>query len=282
MTVISSLKSHDIDLSRTKAVGARLLRAYLDFAERGISALGSEVSQVDEHDYDSPFEKEVAEALTRRGLAVRRQVGCSGFRIDLALVDPKRPGRFLLGIECDGATYHSSATARDRDRLRQEVLESLGWTIVRIWSTDWVKNPDAQVERVVAALEQARKAPPKAAPAQSRSVPKAQRADEAPVKIIPVVKRPGEPESKYQFDKIDEVPGDIIEKLALALLGSYGATGEDDLKQAISRQLGFKRTGKNIVARLDRTIESLVRTRKIVRSDAETLKLNDDKGRKHA
>ena len=145
---------------------------------------------------------------TRRGLAVRRQVGCSGFRIDLALVDPKRPGRFLLGIECDGATYHSSATARDRDRLRQEVLESLGWSIVRIWSTDWVKNPNAQVERVVVALEQARKAPPKAAPSQSRSVPKVRRADEAPVKIIPVVKRPGEPESKYQYDKIDEVPDD--------------------------------------------------------------------------
>ena len=134
MSVISSLKSHDIDSSRTKAFGPRLLRAYLDFAERGISALGTEVSQINEHDYDSPFEKEVAEALTRRGLAVRRQVGCSGFRIDLALVDPKRPGRFLLGIECDGATYHGSATARDCDRLRQEVLESLGWSIVRIWS----------------------------------------------------------------------------------------------------------------------------------------------------
>ena len=113
MRVISSMKSQDIDLSRTASVGPKLLRAYLDFAERGISALGSEISQVDEHDFDSPFEKEVADALARRGLAVRRQIGCSGFRIDLALVDPEHPGRFLLGIECDGATYHSSATARD-------------------------------------------------------------------------------------------------------------------------------------------------------------------------
>jgi very-short-patch-repair endonuclease len=70
-------------------------------------------------------------------------------RIDLALVDPQRPGRYVLGIECDGATYHSSATARDRDRLRQEVLESLGWTICRIWSTDWVRDPRRQIAKVL-------------------------------------------------------------------------------------------------------------------------------------
>lgn len=282
MTVISSLKSHDIDLSRTGAVGPKLLRAYLDFAERGISALGSEVNQVNEQDYDSPFEKEVADALTRRGLAVRRQVGCSGFRIDLALVDPKRPGRFLLGIECDGATYHSSATARDRDRLRQEVLESLGWSIVRIWSTDWVKNPISQIERVVAALENARKSPRNAAMPQSRSVPRAKPGDESPVKIIPVVKRPDGPERKYDFDKIDDVPGSIIEELVIAMLGSYGATEEEDLKQAISRQLGFKRTGKNISMRIEQTIESLIRARKLVRSNGDSLKLNSDPSKDYA
>ena len=153
MTVISSMRSHDIDLSRTTAKGAKLLRAYLDFAERGISALGEEVTQVGEDPYDSPFEQQVAEALKQRGMEVRRQVGCSGYRIDLALVDPSKPGRFVLGIECDGATYHNSATARDRDRLRQEVLESLGWRIVRIWSTDWVRDPISQINRVVAAFE---------------------------------------------------------------------------------------------------------------------------------
>ena len=153
MTVISSMRSHDIDLSRTTAVGAKLLRAYLDFAERGISALGSEITQVDEEDFDSPFEQQVAEALKQRGMEVRKQVGCSRYKIDLALVDPSNPGRFVLGIECDGATYHNSATARDRDRLRQEVLESLGWRIVRIWSTDWVRDPISQINRVVAAFE---------------------------------------------------------------------------------------------------------------------------------
>ena len=197
-------------------------------------------------------------------------------------MDPKRPGRFLLGIECDGATYHSSATARDRDRLRQEVLESLGWTIVRIWSTDWVKDPNAQVERVVAALEQARKAPQKPAISPSRSLPEVRRADEAPVKIVPIANRAEQPESRYDFDKIDDVPGGVIEKLVLAVLASYGATAGDDLKQAVSRQLGFKRTGKNIVARLDLSIESLVRARKLIRVDGDTLKLNGEQGKNYA
>jgi very-short-patch-repair endonuclease len=282
MSVISSLKSHDIDLSRTKAVGARLLRDYLDFAERGIIALGSEITQVNELDYDSPFEKEVADALTRRGLTVKRQVGCSGFRIDLALVDPKRPGRFLLGIECDGATYHNSATARDRDRLRQEVLESLDWTIVRIWSTDWVKNPNAQIDRVIAALEQAGKAPRKAVVSQSRTSAKVQRVDETPVKINPIDKKPEPPGNQYTFDKIDDVPESIIEKLVLSIIGSCGATEEGDLKQAISRQLGFKRTGKNIDARLEQSIASLIRARKLVRIEGGSIKLSGDQSRNSA
>src|SRR5882672_7500258 len=105
-------------------------------------------------------------------MSVHRQVGCGGFRIDLALVDPRHPGRYALGVECDGATYHSSATARDRDRLRQEVLESLGWTICRIWSTDWVRDPSVQVDRVLRAYEAARRA-------LVESVPRSGRASEA-------------------------------------------------------------------------------------------------------
>ncbi|MHB1038499.1 MAG: DUF559 domain-containing protein [Pirellulales bacterium] len=102
-----------------------------------------------------PFEAEVSHELSRQGLEVRHQVGCSGYRIDLALVDPQRPGRYVLGIECDGASYHSSVTARDRDRLRQEVLEGLGWKLCRIWSTDWVRDPQQQVQRVLNAYQTA-------------------------------------------------------------------------------------------------------------------------------
>jgi very-short-patch-repair endonuclease len=213
---------------------------------------------------------------------IRRQVGCSGYRIDLALVDLERPGRFLLGIECDGAIYHSSATARDRDRLRQEVLESLGWTIIRIWSTDWVKTPQAQVERIIAAVGLARGRSGDRGSERAEPVSSGKLADEAPVDIIPVRPRSDESETTFHYEKIDEVPNTVVEKLVLAALGSYGATGEDELKQAVTRRLGFKRTGKNISSRLDRTIESLIRTGKIVRSDANALKLNDDQGRYYA
>ena len=160
--LVSSIHASDIDLSRVQSVGARMLRAYLDYAERGVAALASEITEDGTREADSPFEMAVEEALRSQGLDVRRQVGCGGFRIDLAIVDPAQKGRYVLGIECDGATYHSSATARDRDRLRQEILEELGWKdrICRVWSTDWVRNPEAQIKRIMQAFEKALKAGP--------------------------------------------------------------------------------------------------------------------------
>ena len=82
------------------------------------------------------------------------QIGASAFRIDLGVVHPDFPGRYLAGVECDGATYHSSATARDRDKLREQVLRGLGWEILRIWSTDWWVNPGGTLERIHLALTQ--------------------------------------------------------------------------------------------------------------------------------
>ncbi|RYY83807.1 MAG: DUF3320 domain-containing protein, partial [Chitinophagaceae bacterium] len=92
------------------------------------------------------------------GYTVRQQVGSQGFYIDLAIVDPVHPGRYLLGIECDGAGYHSARSARDRDRLRQQVLEGIGWRIHRIWSTDWFRDPHKELKRVVEAIEKAKQA----------------------------------------------------------------------------------------------------------------------------
>lgn len=86
-------------------------------------------------------------------LRVDTQIGVSRYRIDLAVRDRDHHGRYLLGIECDGATYHSSATARDRDRLRQRELEKLGWTIHRVWSPSWFTNPTGEVDRVLRVVE---------------------------------------------------------------------------------------------------------------------------------
>jgi very-short-patch-repair endonuclease len=153
VVLVSSIRYTDIDPNRTQNLGPALLRNYLEFAERGPLALNSILSSSD-GEYESPFEEQVGEALKRAGYDVHRQVGTSKYRIDLAIVDPRDPGRYLLGIECDGKTYHQSKTARDRDRLRQEVLESLGWQIHRIWSTEWTRNPERELERVLARIKE--------------------------------------------------------------------------------------------------------------------------------
>ena len=151
--VVSSIKAGDIDLSNSKSEGLRILRDYLKYAESGGERL-EDNSYSNELKFDSPFEEDVYHALKDRKYAIRTQVGCSGYRIDLAIVDKNYPGQFLLGIECDGASYHSSPTARDRDRLRQQVLERLEWKIHRIWSTDWFRNKPQQIELVVRKIEE--------------------------------------------------------------------------------------------------------------------------------
>ena len=98
---------------------------------------------------ESPFEEQVAAALTEHGYTIQPQVGVNGFYIDLGIKHPSHPHGYLCGVECDGAAYHSSRSARDRDRIRQQILEGLGWRIVRIWSTDWFRDPKGSSEKLV-------------------------------------------------------------------------------------------------------------------------------------
>jgi very-short-patch-repair endonuclease len=151
--VFSSIRPEDIDLSRTNSRGVSDLKLYLDFALNGSRALAEHAVPTG-REPDSPFESQVINALRERGWRVVPQVGVSGYRIDLAVVNPHAPGTFLLGVECDGATYHSAPTARDRDRLRQFVLEGLGWKIHRIWSTDWWFNREIPLSSLLSRLEQ--------------------------------------------------------------------------------------------------------------------------------
>lgn len=148
LSVISSIKADMISLSKTRAVGVKDLKLFLDYAERGAGALSEAVKAGGSEDFESPFEEAVARALREIGYVVHTQVGCSGYRIDLAIVHPDKPGRYLLGIECDGAAYHSAFCARERDRLRQSVLESLGWKLHRIWSTEWCHNRGAEFDKI--------------------------------------------------------------------------------------------------------------------------------------
>lgn len=154
LQLVSSVHYSDIDLSRTNSVGARLLREYLDYAENGTIALERAVNVNPYEQFDSEFEMEVCDFLREKGFSVDTQVGCSSFKIDLAL---KRPNSsdYVLAIECDGATYHSSKTARDRDRLRQDILERMGWRFYRIWSTDWFRNKRIERESLLKAAKEA-------------------------------------------------------------------------------------------------------------------------------
>jgi very-short-patch-repair endonuclease len=150
--VFSSITGDDIDLSRSKGRGVAALKTFLSFAQSGQLGFAQETGR----DPDSVFEEEVAARLTALGYDVTMQIGTAGFFVDLAIADPDRPGRFLLGIECDGAPYHASRSARDRDRLRQSVLEAHGWVLHRIWSTDWFLRPQEEAAKVVQAIEAAK------------------------------------------------------------------------------------------------------------------------------
>jgi very-short-patch-repair endonuclease len=152
VVIFSTLMPEQIDLSRVRAAGVRDLKNYLDFAIRGSRALIEQINPTG-LEPDSPFEKQVINYLREKGWTVHPQVGVSGYRIDIGVVDPRAPGRYLLGIECDGATYHSAATARDRDRLRHLILEGLGWELHRIWSTDWWRNQSEPMQKILSRLE---------------------------------------------------------------------------------------------------------------------------------
>jgi very-short-patch-repair endonuclease len=176
LVVFSTLTADQIDLARTRSRGVADLKLFLSYAQHGLRVLPEEAtSSTGQDDFDSPLEKEICEALRAKGYTVQSQVGCSGYRIDLAVVDPDVPGRFLVGIEFDGANYHSARTARDRDHLRQSVLTGLGWKLLRVWSSDWWESRDEQLERLCTAIEDARRTarfpPPPPPPPPPASAP---------------------------------------------------------------------------------------------------------------
>ncbi|HYK05176.1 MAG TPA: DUF4011 domain-containing protein [Thermoanaerobaculia bacterium] len=153
MIVVSSIRGGEINVAAVQKRGPKVLRRYLEYAEHGV--LPDEMTSA-LAEPESPFEESVRSVLRDAGYEVDCQVGVSRYRIDLAVRHPNEPGHYLVGIECDGAAYHSSRVARDRDRLRQTVLEQRRWKIYRIWSTDWIRNRRSTVERLLRHLQQLR------------------------------------------------------------------------------------------------------------------------------
>lgn len=152
MAVFSSMDSSFITPTPSSSKGVVALRDFLKYCETGIVP---EAAGESGRGPDSPFEEDVASVVRQYGLSATYQVGVAGFFIDIGVTHPDMPGQYLLGIECDGATYHSAQSVRDRDKIRQGVLENLGWKIHRIWSTDWFKDGEKERDRLRAVLEHA-------------------------------------------------------------------------------------------------------------------------------
>jgi very-short-patch-repair endonuclease len=261
MMVVSSIAAADVDLSRTGSEGAKLLKAFLDFAERGPAAL-PDLSTSPTSPAESPFEQAVADELVRRGLTIQRRVGYGGYIVDLAVLDPKHGGQYLLGVECDGQTYHSAVTARDRDRLRRAVLEGLGWRLIRVWSTDWVRDRDKQVRRILAALDDVRNPQPQQPPSAE--------IDWEP--LAPVRRRSSK---ALEFESIEGVPEAARVEALLGGLIELGSMPVDDLVAAVARRLGFKRAGPRIRERVTSAVNQQVMAGKLTVADGDRVRLTE-------
>jgi very-short-patch-repair endonuclease len=245
--VFANFRADDIDLSRTSARGVVALKRYLKYAETGIDDLAVPGSR----EPDSEFEIHVAREIEKLGYQVVPQVGTGGFFIDLAVVDPEQPGRYLLGIECDGATYHSAKSVRDRDRLRQAVLENLGWTLHRIWSTDWFRNPEQELRRLEQAIKSARNerkastTPPLPPPAQEPSVTRE-------TGVPAQAERAVQPYEIAQFEldlgglQLHEVPVEKMADWVERVVEVESPIHVDELARRVTAGAGLSRTGSRI------------------------------------
>ena len=157
INIFSGITDGDFRNTENSKKGIYLLKNYIDFAIRKEEAIKSATIEYANAETESPFEDSVKRVLEAHGYDVIPQVGCANYRIDLAIVDKEHPGKYILAVECDGASYHSSVTARDRDWLRQKCLENLGWKIYRIWSTDWFKNRNREIEKLIKAVKDAQR-----------------------------------------------------------------------------------------------------------------------------
>jgi very-short-patch-repair endonuclease len=228
-----------------------MLQAYLAYAESGGANLGNVAKDKPEL---NPFEQDVEARLRAVGIPLIPQYGCSGYWIDFAAQHPTRPGQMVLAIECDGATYHSSATARDRDRLRQEHLERLGWTFHRIWSQDWFYHHEKEISRALAAYQKAVGAadngdhqPPPAAHAMEQSTPTVV-SDGGPAH------RPGPCPIWIHRGSIGEYSMSELATLARWIESDTLLRTEDQLLAEMMRVLGFMRRGSKITAALTNAI----------------------------
>ena len=240
--LIAGFSHHDMDPGRSSAEGVEMLRQYLAFAASGGTAMSGTLSE----EPLNAFELNIQRQLERRGVPVTPQYGVAGYRLDFVCGHPDRPGRMVLAIEADGAAYHSTPTARDRDRLRQQVLESLGWRFHRIWSTDWFRDPEGQANLAYAAWRKA----VELADASDAGVAVASVAVSPPleVPVSPVEPDRGPRPAVMAGFPIAEYTHRQLVALASWVMSDTLLRTDDELLRELRRELGFSRGGSRINA----------------------------------
>jgi very-short-patch-repair endonuclease len=250
--VVSSFLYSDINSTQVRpGTGLEFLKSYLEYASSGGSLLlNGELTTEPMND----FEMDVYDALTSKGINLVPQLGCSKFRIDFAACHPTAPGKYVLAIECDGATYHSSYTARDRDRLRQQQLERLGWTFHRIWSTDWFLRRDEEIDRAVKAFRSAVEKSNRADNGASQKLP---RVDVTPLPLVPAMpvgKRSSPAAPIPVRDSIVEYSATELQNLLRWVKSDGKLRTNDELADEMFEALPFSRRGSKIDAAIRKTI----------------------------
>lgn len=256
--VFASFDPGDIDASRVSREGPRILRRFLEFAKSG---------QLDEaaitgEPADTPFEEDVADVIRSLGFLADPQVGSAGFRIDIGVRHPDKPGTYVLAVECDGATYHSALWARERDRLRQDVLEHLGWRFHRIWSTDWFYNRRAEIERLRATLVAAQNEVT-ALRITGANTARTGQADESlpiePTIVPPTIERTMPAYARAYFPVAShlephEAPMSILGPLALRIVEAEGPICTEEVARRIASCFGREKAGRRILSASERAL----------------------------
>ncbi len=280
--LVTSLRSHELAGVNPENRGAVAIRNFIAYAEQGAALPPDPATVTDAETND--FEDAVAAVLRERGFDIDQQVGASAYRIDMAIRDPRDTRRYLLGVECDGAAYHGSRTARDRDLLRQEVLRELGWRLYRVWSTEWFRDREAALQRLLHAIQQAREAPVE----KSVTAPPAPARDDTPageqelggrvsgapiIGTAPVERRfaAGQPYRKYhgpgrrQLLLERYLAGELVEQVG-HVVEAEGPIHWEVLLERLKELNGVDRAGAKIQRNVERVIAVLVSRGRVEKS----------------
>jgi hypothetical protein len=274
--IFCNFRAEDLRVEAASPFGVRALQRFLSFAEhRATPDQGA--PETEEARPAASVVAAVGACLEAHGHRVVPRVGCAGFRVDLGVLDPDEPGRFRLGIECDAEKYHGADVARDRDRLRSQVLESLGWRLVRVWSTDWYRNRGDAEKRLLDEVDRLLEEDPDpldeevAAPARPETAP------DCPAE--PASASPEAPVSFTPSDGFEHVVGpyEVCDSLGMPVEGELTDASPEVLARAVERVVevegpvhvdvvvrrvrtlwGLKRSGSRVQEALDGAIEHAV------------------------